>query len=78
MDKKKELVEVWGDVVEVKELFLSLLISTVGALGGYMIAPNEPPKPMLFGLVGIIVAFIICVVLFKPKRVIKYEKEDEE
>lgn len=69
-----ELAEVWGDVVRVKELLLSLLICTVGSLGGYLIAPPEPPKPLFFGLAGVIIAFFICSFLFKPKRIIKEEE----
>jgi len=62
------LAEVWEDVVDVKELLLSLLISTVGALGGYIAAPNTPPYPLVCGLIGSVVAFVVCAVLFKPKR----------
>jgi uncharacterized membrane protein YfcA len=76
-DKNYMLAEVWGDVVDFKELLYSLAICTIGALGGYMIAPQEPPKPLIFGLVGVAIAFFVCAVLFKPKRHIT-EGEVEE
>lgn len=77
MDKKKyELSEVWGDVVDFKEMLFSLIICTIGALGGYIIAPNEPPKPLIFGLVGVVIAFVICSITFKPKRDIKIVEEE--
>jgi len=68
------LAEVWEDVVDVRELLLSLLISTTGALGGYIIAPDAAPYPLICGLTGALLAFIVCAVLFKPKR----ELIDEE
>lgn len=79
MDNKNvQLVEVWGDVVDFKELLFSLAICTIGALGGYIIAPNEPPKPLMFGLLGVFIGFIICTFTFKPKReVIEGEVSEE-
>lgn len=68
------LVEVWEDVVDVKQLMLSLLISAIGSLGGYLIAPNVKPYPLMFGLLGSLAAFIVCSVLFKPKRILVDEE----
>jgi len=38
---------------------ISLVIASMTTLGGYLIAPNEPPQPLLFGLVGAVLGFII-------------------
>ena len=66
--KGQVLAEVWEDIVDIKELLLSLLINAAGALGGYLAAPNVKPYPLLCGLLGSLAAFLVCVLLFKPKR----------
>lgn len=71
-------IEVWEDVVNIRDLILSLVISSVTTLGGYLIAPNDASKPLIFGLIGAVIGFIICSVLFKPKRTFEYIDEDEE
>ena len=66
MDKKN--IEIWEDLVYIKDLILALAICLLTTLGAYFIAPNEPPKPLFFGLSGAIVGFIISSILIKPKR----------
>jgi membrane associated rhomboid family serine protease len=70
-ENPKENIEVWEDLVNIKSLVLSLLVCSVTALGGYFIAPNEPPKPLFYGLTGALFGFIICSILVKPKRNIR-------
>jgi hypothetical protein len=65
---EKKNIEVWEDLVSIKDLVVSLLICSVAAMGGYFIAPNEPPKPLLFGLTGALIGFVICSAIIKPKR----------
>ena len=57
--QSKNNIEVWEDVVNIKDLMISLVIASMTTLGGYLIAPNEPPQPLLFGLVGAVLGFII-------------------
>jgi hypothetical protein len=64
----ENLYEIWEDVVDFKQLLLSLLINTIGALGGYIMAPNVKPYPLLYGLAGAAIAFLVTAFLFKPKR----------
>jgi hypothetical protein len=64
-------IEVWEDLVRIKSLVLSLLICSFTSLVGYFIAPNDPPKPLFFGLIGALLGFIICSYFVKPKRVIR-------
>ncbi|GAA0444701.1 MAG: hypothetical protein ACQEWU_19325 [Bacillota bacterium] len=73
-----ENIEVWEDLVNIKDLLLSIVICTISTLGGYLIAPNEPPKPLIFGLVGAVVGFIITSVVIKPKRRFRYMDEEED
>jgi hypothetical protein len=64
----KENIEVWEDLVSIKDLVLSLSVCSITALSGYLIAPNTPPKPLFFGLGGAFIGFVICALLIKPKR----------
>ena len=76
IDDNKVNIEIWEDVVNIKDLVKALVICSVTTLGGYFIAPNEPPKPLFFGLGGAIIGFVVCSVLIKPKRI--FVKEDKE
>ncbi|GKU23748.1 hypothetical protein [Clostridium folliculivorans] len=67
-DDSKTNIEVWEDLVSIKELALSLIICSVTAFGAYFIAPKERPKQLLLGLIGAIVGFVICSIIIKPKR----------
>ncbi|WP_373894947.1 hypothetical protein ACUL41_16245 [Virgibacillus natechei] len=69
-------IEVWEDLVNIKELLLSMVICSALALGGYLIAPNEPPRPLIYGLVGVVIGFIISSIIIKPKRTLRYEDEE--
>ena len=50
------------------DLVLSLFICSIAALGGYFIAPNEPPMPLFFGLIGALIGFGFSIFVVKPKR----------
>ncbi|MFA5542597.1 MAG: hypothetical protein WC008_00570 [Bacilli bacterium] len=74
---KKTLIKIWGDVVDIKDLLLSILIISTTTLGSYFLAPKSDKLPLelFFGLGGAVIGFIITIVLFKPKRVVN--KEDK-
>lgn len=67
-DSKKVNVEIWDDLVYIKDLLISIAICFITTFGGYFIAPNEAPKPLLFGIVGAFIGFIIASLMIKPKR----------
>lgn len=75
--QEAEYIEVWEDVVSIKDLLISLIISSITTLGGYLIAPNEPPKPLFFGLIGVVVGFIISSIIIKPKRTFQFVDKEE-
>lgn len=83
-DEKRELdtdveeknIEVWEDIVNIRDLIFSLIISSVTTLGGFLIAPDDSSKPLIFGLIGAVLGFIICSLLFKPKRTFEYINEE--
>ncbi|EZH65279.1 heme ABC transporter [Bacillaceae bacterium JMAK1] len=75
-NQRKNLVEIWEDHVHIKDLIVAVLLCAVPALGGYMLAPSEPPMPLAIGLVSAFVGFIIACIVIKPKR--HLEEIDEE
>lgn len=73
----KKNIEVWEDLVNIRDLVISLIICSCTTLGGYFLAPKEPPKPLFFGLSGAIIGFVICTIFIKPKRIfIENDKEE--
>lgn len=45
-DNLKNNIEVWEDIVNIKDLIISLIICTMTTFIAYILAPNEPPKPL--------------------------------
>ncbi len=76
-EKNKNYVEVWEDNVQIKDLLLSMLLCIGLSLGGYIMAPGEAPQPLIFGLFGGVIGFIISSIIIKPKRKIIQLEEDE-
>lgn len=75
MKIKKQMVEIWGDVVEPKALIMSIILSLISTMGAYFMAPiNDKSKQLFFGLGGSVLGFFTSIVLIKPKRDIKIEK----
>ncbi len=75
---QNEYIEVWEDLVHIKDLILSLIICTVTTLGAYLLAPNAPPKPLIFGLIGAVIGFVVSSIIIKPKRNFRYLEGEEE
>lgn len=79
MNNGKQMVEIWGDVVEIKYLVISIFISGVATMGAYFSAPsNDKIKQLFFGLAGAVLGFCISAFLVKPKRIIILEEEIKE
>ncbi|TMN22469.1 hypothetical protein FH966_05825 [Lentibacillus cibarius] len=71
----KENIEVWEDLVRIKDLVISLVICSGTSLGGYLIAPADR-EPLIFGLVGAVTGFIISSIIIRPKRTFHYTEEE--
>lgn len=71
----EQYVEVWEDVVSIKDLMFSLVICALSTLLAYFLAPNEDPYPLFFGLSGALLGFLISSFVIKPKRIIENEKD---
>lgn len=78
MKQKKHLIKIWGDIVEIKSLILSIIISSVFTMSLYFLAPKDDlSKQLFYGLLGAVIGFIISSILIKPKRIIKQEEDKE-
>ncbi|GGJ88993.1 hypothetical protein GCM10007063_09530 [Lentibacillus kapialis] len=74
-EDKKENIEVWEDLVHIKDLTISLAICSVTSLGGYLIAPDSQ-QPLIYGLIGAVSGFIISTIIVTPKRNFSYTDEE--
>lgn len=76
MKKPNTMVEIWGDVIEIKHLIISIIISSISTMCGYFLAPsNDRTKQLFFGLLGAVIGFVISTLLIKPKRIIVFEED---
>ena len=79
MKEEKNYIEIWGDVVELRDLVRSILISAVSTMGLYFLAPDgNKTLQLFFGLGGAVLGFIISGVLTKPKRIISSSQEEDQ
>lgn len=67
-ENEENNVEIWEDLVKIKDLVKSLIICILTTFSGYFLAPDNSYKPLLFGLVGAVTGFIISSFIIKPKR----------
>lgn len=73
-EKNDNNIEIWEDLVNIKDLVKTLVLCIVTTFSGYFLSPDDSYKPLLFGLVGAIVGFIISSILIEPKREFIQEK----
>lgn len=73
--RTNRLYEVWLDTVSIRDLAISLALTTALTLGGYIVAPGPAPQPLVFGLVGSLIGFVISTVTFRPKRELVIDDE---
>ncbi|GGB47018.1 hypothetical protein F3157_13010 [Virgibacillus dakarensis] len=76
-EEDKGYVDIWGDNVKIKDLGISMILCIGLALGGYILAPDNSTQPLLFGLSGGVLGFIISSIIIKPKRNITKVKGDD-
>lgn len=83
-----QLVEVWGDTVDLKHLAWSVCLGTGISVGAFFVgqrllsvfvpdAAIARAYAMLVGLAGCLVAGAVCAMLFKPKREVAEHSVDE-
>ena len=88
MEKRyEEFTEVWGDTVDLKEMFISILIGATVSITVYILAKFFLTQlgvdkkllggyAMLIGILGCVLSGTICSFLFKPKRNVITEVEN--
>lgn len=75
---KQEKFEIWGDVVELRDLIISILLSSGSTMGAYFLAPSDDKtKQLFFGLAGAVIGFVLSTLFIKPKRIVTIEDEQE-
>ena len=72
-----KLYEVWEDTISIRDLVWSLALTIGLTMAGYLIAPPEPPFPLVAGLAGAVLGFIISTIISRPKRKLETEMIDE-
>ena len=79
MKNKNTMVEIWGDVIKIKDLIISIITSSIFTMSAYFLAPsNNRTRELFYGLLGAVVGFIVAAVLIRPKRVIIFEEDVKE
>lgn len=67
-------VEIWNDIVSIKDLSKTICISLCSTLGLFFLAPkNNTTMQLFFGLIGAVIAVIINSIIVKPKRKVEEE-----
>lgn len=73
MKNQKKYIEVWGDNIDLIDLFVSILISSVTVMVAVYFSPDD--RKFVYGLVAAVFAFVINIFLTKPKRIVTESEE---
>jgi len=76
--EKGQFVEVWEDIVSLKDLSLALVLCPFITMIAYFLAPNKGSFPLFYGLGGALIGFILCSMIVKPKRKFQQDKDEKE
>lgn len=71
VSNSRQFYEVWEDTATVRDLVRALVITVGLTMGGYLLAPGEAPAPLIAGLAGAVLGFIICSVITPTKRTLE-------
>ena len=61
-------MEVWGDLVSVRDLVLSLAIAVIAVAAATGMSAVLRQPPLFWGLGGAVVGFVVNTLLVRPKR----------
>ena len=77
MKTKEKYLELWGDLVSLRDLLQAMLLSAVLTMAGYFLAPaGDTTKQLFFGLAGAVLALLVNTIFIKPKRLIKQSNQE--
>ena len=78
LNLKNKYLELWGDLVGIKDLLQAILLSGGLTMVGYFIAPSgDTPRQLFYGLGGADSAMVINTMMIKPKRDIQKNNAQE-
>ncbi|WP_373762687.1 hypothetical protein [Jeotgalibaca porci] len=78
LNQKNKYLELWGDLVGIKDLLQAILLSGGLTMVGYFVAPSgDTTRQLFYGLGGAVSAMVINTVMIKPKRDIKKNNTQE-
>ena len=76
---KKSYIEIWGDMIVIKDLVFSIFLISITTIGAHLLAPtNNRPLGLLFGLSGAVIGFIVSIIFIKPKRQVDMMEKDHD
>lgn len=78
MSDRRQFYEIWDDTATVRDLVRALVITVGLTMGAYILAPDEAPAPLIAGLSGAVVGFIICSFITPTKRTLSTHEVDDE
>lgn len=87
-DKESYYVEILGDTVSPANVLLSVLISIVLGMGGFLLGKSYFPSiaeetmvdsySLLLGIAGCVIGLVLNAILFRPKRILTEDQADRE
>lgn len=69
-EDRDQYIEVWNDLVSPRDLTWSLVICGLTTAGALLIATALSASEFFWGLGGAVLGFVICAVVFRPKRTV--------
>lgn len=77
--KNKKYIEIWGDMVQLSDLVLSILVISTTTMVSYSFAPSgNRPIELLLGLSGAILGFLMTLLFIKPKRTVQVMEDSHD
>lgn len=71
-----EYYEVWGDTASIGDLVKAVVLTVGLTMAAYLLVPGEAPVPLVAGLGGAVLGFVLSSFLIPTKRVLAAADED--
>lgn len=65
-----EYYEVWGDTASIGDLVKAVVLTVGLTMAAYLLVPGEAPVPLVAGLGGAVLGFVLSSFLIPTKRVL--------
>ncbi|MFK5584098.1 hypothetical protein [Serinicoccus sp. LYQ131] len=73
-----EYYEVWGDTASIGDLVKAVVLTVGLTMAAYLLVPGEAPVPLVAGLGGAVLGFVLSSFLIPTKRVLAAADEDAD